>query len=399
MLEIDVDIGRLVALLRDEAFEQKAAADRIDLGDVKAIADGRIGGRAAPLRENALVARMAHDVVDGEEIGGVIERRDDLEFMCDRGGGLRWNAAGPTDFRAFGDVMRQRLLLACETLAQFGGVIVGELIEREIDALDQADRFGDGLRRRCEQSRHFLRALQMAFGVAAEQAAGIVECAALADAGYDIGDRAPLGGVHDNVVDGDERQAGLARKRQALREIAPHMRAVACDEREPQTPPRRVAQSLRRRAGHRYQQQAVRILQEVVEAQQALAFLRARIGLCQHAAQAPPGYAIPRIGDDVGRSILEDQPGAGDDLEGADLVEFFTRINMRAHDARDRIAVGDPDPRMAERGRGRHELLRMRGAAQEGKIRGRGEFGVGHPNTPCRNQRGWMASRPNRPSR
>src|SRR5207245_1717156 len=67
VLEIDVDIGRLVALLRDEALEQKLLLGRIYLGDVQGVADGGIGRRAAPLAENALAASVADDVVDGQE--------------------------------------------------------------------------------------------------------------------------------------------------------------------------------------------------------------------------------------------------------------------------------------------------------------------------------------------
>src|SRR5256885_11688387 len=67
MLEIDVDIGRLVALLRDEALEQKLLLGRIYLGDIQGVADGGIGRRAAPLAENAPAAGVADDVVDGQE--------------------------------------------------------------------------------------------------------------------------------------------------------------------------------------------------------------------------------------------------------------------------------------------------------------------------------------------
>src|SRR2546423_2911294 len=67
VLEIDVDIGRLVALLRNEALEQQLLLDRIDLGDAQGVADGGIGRRAAPLAENAPAAGVADDVVDGQE--------------------------------------------------------------------------------------------------------------------------------------------------------------------------------------------------------------------------------------------------------------------------------------------------------------------------------------------
>ncbi len=83
MLEIDVDIGRLVARIRDETLEQQVGTCRIDLGDAKRVADGGVGGRAAALVQNALLARIAHDVLHCEEERRVFEPRDQLELMLD----------------------------------------------------------------------------------------------------------------------------------------------------------------------------------------------------------------------------------------------------------------------------------------------------------------------------
>ena len=54
VLEIDVDVGRLAPLRRDEALEQQVGAVGIDLGDAEAEADRGIGGRAAALAQDAL---------------------------------------------------------------------------------------------------------------------------------------------------------------------------------------------------------------------------------------------------------------------------------------------------------------------------------------------------------
>src|SRR5271154_28035 len=53
VLEVDVDVRRLVALGRDEALEQKIEVRRIDLSDPEAIADCGIGCRAAALTEDS----------------------------------------------------------------------------------------------------------------------------------------------------------------------------------------------------------------------------------------------------------------------------------------------------------------------------------------------------------
>src|SRR3989449_8628733 len=46
VLEVDVDVRRLVALLRHEALEQHVHPRRIDFGDAERIAHHRIGGRS-----------------------------------------------------------------------------------------------------------------------------------------------------------------------------------------------------------------------------------------------------------------------------------------------------------------------------------------------------------------
>src|SRR4029453_12066705 len=64
MLEIDVDVGRLLPFGGEEALEQQVDLGRIDGGDAQAIADGAVGGGAAALAEDALAAGKADGVVD-----------------------------------------------------------------------------------------------------------------------------------------------------------------------------------------------------------------------------------------------------------------------------------------------------------------------------------------------
>src|SRR5207245_5991969 len=83
VLEIDVDVGRLLALGGDEALEEKIDLGRIDGGDAEAIADRRIRRRATPLAEDVSLAREADDVVDGEEIERVMQLVDEAQLMGD----------------------------------------------------------------------------------------------------------------------------------------------------------------------------------------------------------------------------------------------------------------------------------------------------------------------------
>src|SRR3546814_17565721 len=56
MLEIDIDVGRLIPAFGNKAFEQQFMLDRIDRGDAEDIANHRIGRRPPPLAEYLLAA-------------------------------------------------------------------------------------------------------------------------------------------------------------------------------------------------------------------------------------------------------------------------------------------------------------------------------------------------------
>ena len=84
VLEVDVDVRRLVPLLRDEALEQHAHPRRIDLGDAERVAHRRIRRRAAALAQDVLAAREGDDVVDGQEVGLVLELGDQRQLVLDQ---------------------------------------------------------------------------------------------------------------------------------------------------------------------------------------------------------------------------------------------------------------------------------------------------------------------------
>ena len=88
MLEIDVDIGGLVPLAADEPLEEHVDPLGIDGGDAQAIADGRVGRRAASLAEDAPPPGEAHQVPDGEKIGLVVQLRDQLQLVLEQRRGL-----------------------------------------------------------------------------------------------------------------------------------------------------------------------------------------------------------------------------------------------------------------------------------------------------------------------
>ena len=68
MLEIDIDVRWLVALLRDEALEQQAVERGVDGGDAEHVADRRVRGAATALAEDVPRAGEANDGMDGQEV-------------------------------------------------------------------------------------------------------------------------------------------------------------------------------------------------------------------------------------------------------------------------------------------------------------------------------------------
>ena len=129
--------------------------------------------------------------------------------------------------------------------------------------------------------------------------------------------------------------------------------------------------------------------ENVFEGQVALAFLGFAIARGDEAAKPAIGGAIGRIGQRL-EAVDRHQAGADEKL----YLSVFCFV-IGAHHAGKRIAVGDADGGQSKLIGGRHYFLRMRGAAQKGKICGYGQFGIRahvfsrtktHPNKPLREQ-------------
>ena len=118
-----------------------------------------------------------------------------------------------------------------------------QVVEAEGEALQDADRFFNRLGRLGEQARHLARAFQMPLGVGLRQLAGGFERHARADAGDDVGERAPLGRVHEGVVGRDERGAERLRQADALSQRPAHVLAVSQARADPEARAEGVAET------------------------------------------------------------------------------------------------------------------------------------------------------------
>ena len=144
VLEIDVDVGRLVPLFRNEALEQKIDLFGIHLGDLEAIADHRIGRRTAALAQDAPRAREAHDVVHREKVWRVVQVGRDFQLLVERRADFRMSAVRIAPPGSLLGECHQRILRRREAgavLVRILGVL--QFAEREVAAVEEAQRAVD----------------------------------------------------------------------------------------------------------------------------------------------------------------------------------------------------------------------------------------------------------------
>ena len=209
MLEIDVDVRRLVARARDEALDQHVHAHRIDFGDVQAIADDRIGRRAASLAEDFLAARERDDVVHRQEVFFVLQFRDERQFLVDLRDRARVEPVRPTFERACHDPLAEVARRRFARRHEFFRIFVLQLVEFEGAARCDLQGFGERFRR-IQRPDPQARA-QMPFGVRFERVAAFGERAVQPDRGQGVLQGLARARVHQGAAGRHERQAALLR--------------------------------------------------------------------------------------------------------------------------------------------------------------------------------------------
>jgi len=147
MLEIHVDVRRLVAFPGEEALKQQRRPLRVHLGDAQGVAHHRIGRRTPPLAQDALAPGETDDVVHREKEGLVAQLGDQAQFLLYRladrlgrapGIALSQSGLGFTTQVAGGGLPRGHHLLR---------VFVAQFVERELTAGDDPGGFAQQLGR------------------------------------------------------------------------------------------------------------------------------------------------------------------------------------------------------------------------------------------------------------
>ncbi len=207
-VEVDVDVGLLVAQARQEALERQPVVDRVDRGDVEQVADGRVGGGAAPLAEDAAAAREGDDVVHDEEVAGEVLLLDHRELVLD---------ALPILVRQVRVLARHR---APDQLAQprHRGVPLGHLLlrqsrlgaaQREGELFREFDATLDGAGVAREPRLHLVPRAQVRAARGGKPAVELVKAALRAHGGDRGRESAILGTGVVHVAGRHDRQAAL----------------------------------------------------------------------------------------------------------------------------------------------------------------------------------------------
>ena len=386
VLEVDVDVGGLAALARDEALEQEVDLGRVDGGDGEAVADGGVGGGPSPLAEDVLLPGEAHDVVHGEEVGRVAELGDEFELVHQRAADLGRDAAGIAPRHALPGQRLQVLLRRGAGGYRLVGILVGQLVEAEGAKAHDLQRAGDGLLVAAEEPRHLGPALEMALGVGGEAITGLYHGGALADRGQHVLQRPALARVVVDVVGGDQRRlVAFGQRCQPVEAAAiiapvehvggevegPCVALTECGQRRRERLaiplPSLLVQALRRQ---RDQHLALGVRHHVVPMQHAAALGRAPLAESEQAAEAAVGGAVAGIAEER-EPAGEVEPGAGQKPQPSSL-----RCDVGAHRAGKGVAVGDADGGETQRRRAVHQLVGVGGAAQKAEVAHRLQLGI-----------------------
>ncbi|MNK76855.1 hypothetical protein D3C87_964330 [compost metagenome] len=384
VFEIDVDVRGLVAFFGDEALEQQFHVAGVDLGHAQHVAHRRIGGRAAALAQDLLAARVAHDIVHGEEVGLVLFLVDQGEFVLDLRALFVRGTCAPAPSHALFHQRAQPAGRVVPGRDQFARVGVLQLLEVEPAACGDAHGFGQ--QRRWVQRCQRLAGSDMPLAVGKQPPAGIGDGAVVADRGEGVLQGAAPAHVHVHIAAGHQRDGVFAAEVLQRGQALPVVSLPMQFHRQPQ--PLREARLQpggiggAGRAVQPQAQQAGRQRIEILAQAAVLALGGAPATGGDQLAQAGIGGLVGAQQHQLG-AVVELEFRAGDQRQ----VVLFRRLPS-PHDAGQRAFVGDRQRTVALALGACEQFLGDRRAALEAEGRQAMQFGVvgqggTHENQPC----------------
>ncbi len=205
MLEIHVDIGRLVARLGDKPLEHHRADFGADRGHAKAIADHRIGRRPAPLTQNAARPGKGHHIIHGQKIGLVAQFGDEGQLMLEHPAHPVRGTVRIAPIKTLKGKTAQPLAGGF-AIAPLARIVIAQRIQRKAEPRGEV---GGALHRRLVppvEVTHFGLRAQALLGVAQSMATEGINRHPKADRAQHISQTAAVTAMHERGSSGDGRQ-------------------------------------------------------------------------------------------------------------------------------------------------------------------------------------------------
>ena len=186
VLDVEVDVWRLGALLRDEPLEQEPHPHRVDRRDAEAVADRRVRRRSPPLTEDAVRAAELDDLPHREEVAWVVEGIDEGEFLLELPGDVGRDRAAVAMPRPLEGEVPQPLGGGCAVGEALGRVAIAKFGQGEGAAVGHLAGAGDSGGIVGEERREGVGRLEGVLSVGSETAARGRDGDAVADRGEDV---------------------------------------------------------------------------------------------------------------------------------------------------------------------------------------------------------------------
>ncbi len=162
--QIEIDVGPLASLLREEPLEEQVHPHRVHRRDAEAVAHGAVCRRPTPLYKDAVLSAKIDDVPDDEEVPGEVELRDEIQLAGDlppRTIVIRPVPLVRARLRDLPQKRHHRLARGHRIV----GKTVAEVRHRVLQAIREITRGGYRLREIGKEAHHRLRRLQIPLGV------------------------------------------------------------------------------------------------------------------------------------------------------------------------------------------------------------------------------------------
>lgn len=429
VLKIDVDVGRLTALSRNEALKKQVHSHGINCRDAQAIADCRVGCRSPALAEDVARASKLDDFPNREEVISKSKVGNEpklmLELACDGRRDLPARVHAVAGERTFPSRLFEIAFGRVASGDPLAGVAVPELRGVKLASLRQDVGLRDELRPVPPELEHFNGRFEAVLGVLKEEVSCFMDGRALADRDHEVlkGLLRSLGKVH--VVCGKEPlgskgggdASGLAQPQGIEPVFEPEngdvnrsrLERIECLD--PSQPVREFlsARLIGIRDGRRHEgdefacsfflpgRATAQPLEDLGAREVGLAFFLTCVRCRDHAAQKSVGPA--RAGEqdhrirtkawhlDFARSACrpECELRSNDELEARSrlggevfpgLISLWKTVNA--------VSIRDGNPRESELGCARDELFGRGGSAQKRVVRAAGELGVRAHDGPLR---------------